>query len=282
MVEGNESQASQRAKSNIYVKDPIESKQRWIDEGEYPTWSPDGSRLAYCTTIGTNFGQIKIVNADGKGKHQLTHLKTGACFPEWSPDGKEIVITIFEGTSSSLAIVDENGTPLRGLGAGSEAHWSPDGKQLLFLRPLPHEQIGSSIWIMRADGSDAKEILEDGSHSVQTSWLPNGAGILFSSEREGLSAIFTVDLEGKKVRKIGGDPSTNWLYPAEAPDGSSLIVDVATPANSPLKRLAVIQLDVHSHGSKVLVPAGDHCSVVWRHKEQADAQKVDKNPASHP
>jgi Tol biopolymer transport system component len=282
MVEGFESQASQRAKSNIYIKDPFESKPRWIDEGEYPTWSPDGSRLAYCTTIGTNFGQIRVVNADGKGKHQLTHLKTGACLPEWSPDGKEIAITLFEGTSTSLAIVDENGTLLRGLGPGSEAHWSPDGKQLLFLRPLPHGQIGSSIWVMRADGSDAREILEDGSHSVQTSWLANGAGILFSSEREGMSAIFTVDLEGKKVRKVGGDSSTNWLHPAESPDGSSLIVDVATPANSPVRRLSVVQMDARAHSSRVLVAAGDHFSVVWRHKEEAGAQKMDKNPPPAP
>jgi Tol biopolymer transport system component len=203
LVEGFASQADQRAKANIYVQDPIESKPRWIDEGENPTWSPDGSRLAYCTTIGTNYGQIRIANSDGKGKHALTHLKTGACYPEWSPDGKEIAITLFEGTSTSLAIVDENGTLLRGLGPGSEAHWSPDGKQLIFVRPLPHTQIGSSIWIMRADGSDAREILEDGSHFVQTSWLSNGSGILFSSEREGMSGVFTVDLEGKKVRKVG-------------------------------------------------------------------------------
>ena len=278
LVEGFASQATQRPKANVYVQDPFESKPRWIDEGEYPTWSPDGSRLAYCTTIGTNYGQIRIANADGKGKHQLTHLKTGACYPEWSPDGKEIAITLFEGTSTSLAIVDGDGTLLRTLGPGSEAHWSPDGKQLIFLRPLPHTQIGSSIWIMRADGSDAREILEDGSHFVQTSWLSNGSGILFSSEREGMSAVFTVDLEGKKVRKIGSDKSTNWFDPAESPDGGSLIVDVATPANSPVRKVSIVQMDAHSHGARILVATGDHFSVVWGHKADPDAQKVDKNP----
>jgi Tol biopolymer transport system component len=280
LVEGFESQATQRAKGNIYVEDPFESKPRWIDEGAYPKWSPDGSRLAYCTTIGTNYGQIRIANADGKGKHQLTHLKTGACFPEWSPDGKEIVITLFEGTSTSLAIVDGDGTLLRGLGPGSDAHWSPDGKQLLFLRPLPHSKMGSSIWVMRPDGSDAREILEDGSHFVQTSWLSNGSGILFSSEREGMASVFMVDLEGKKVRKVGSDRSTNWFDPVESPDGSSLIVDVATPDDSPVRKVSVVLMDAHSHGAKILVATGDHFSVVWRHKDEADAQKADKAPPS--
>jgi Tol biopolymer transport system component len=173
LVEGAENQASQRAKSNLYIRDVSESQARWIDEGEYPSWSPDGTRLAYCTTIGLNYGQIRIVNADGKGKRQLTHLKTGACFPEWSPDGREMAITLFEATSTSLAIVDENGALLRNLGPGSEAHWSPDGKQLVFLRPLAHSKVGSSIWIMRSDGTDAKEILEDNSRTVHANWLPS-------------------------------------------------------------------------------------------------------------
>jgi Tol biopolymer transport system component len=281
-VEGNANEATQRAKANIYVMDPFESKPRWIDEGEYPTWSPDGSRLAYCTTIGPDYGQIHIANADGKRKRQLTHLKTGACFPEWSPDGKEIAITFFEGTSTSLAIVDENGALLRNLGPGSEAHWSPDGKQLLFIRPQPHTKIGSSIWIMRPDGSEAREILEDGSRAVQTNWLPNGAGILFASERGGLSAIYSVDLEGKNVRKIAADASMNWFRPAESPDGNSLVVDTATPSESAVRRVSVVQIDARAHTAKMLVAVGDHCSVFWGHEGDANAPKAEKKTPPAP
>ena len=282
LVEGNENEANQRAKANIYVKDPFEAKPRWIDEGEYPTWSPDGSHLAYCTTMGLNYGQIHIVNADGKGKRQLTHLKTGACFPEWSPDGKEITITLFEATSTSLAIVDENGALLRNLGPGSDAHWSPDGKQLIFLRQLPNTKIGSSLWIMRADGSEAREILEDSSRSVQTNWLPNGAGILFASERGGLSAIYVVDLEGKNVRKIAADPSMDWFHPAESPDGNSLVVDAATPPESAVRRLSVVQIDARAHTARMLVAVGDHCSVFWGPVGEANSPKAEKKTPPAP
>ena len=281
-VEGNANEADQRAKGSIYVKDPFESKPRWIDEGEFPTWSPDGSRLAYCTTIGPNYGQIHIANADGKRKRQLTHLKTGACSPEWSPDGKEIAITVFEGTSTSLAIVDESGALLRNLGPGSDAHWSPDGKQLLFLRPLPHTKIGSSIWVMRADGSEAREILEDSSHTVQTNWLPNGTGILFASERGGLSAIYSVDLEGKNVRKIAADASMNWFRPAESPDGNSLVVDTATPSESAVRRVSVVEIDARAHTAKMLVAMGDHCSVFWGPAGEENSPKAEKKTPPAP
>ena len=276
LVEGNENEANQRAKANIYVKDALESKPRWIDEGEFPTWSPDGSRLAYCTTIGPNYGQIHIANADGKGKRQLTHLKTGACFPEWSPDGKEIAITLYDANSTSLAVVDENGALLRNLGPGSDAHWSPDGKQLLFLRPLPHTKNGGSIWIMRADGSEAREILEDSSHAVQTNWLPNGAGILFASERGGFSAIYAVDLEGKNVRKIAVDPSMNLFRPAESPDGNSLVVDTDTPPESAVRRVSVVEIEARAHTARMLVAVGDHCSVFWGQVGEANSPKAGK------
>jgi Tol biopolymer transport system component len=276
-VEGAENLAAQRTTGNIYIKDPVESKPRWIDEGEFPAWSPDGTRLAFCTTAGSNYGQIRIVNADGKGKRQLTHLKTGVCFPEWSPDGKEIVVTLFEPTSTSLAIVDENGTLVRNLGPGSEAHWSPDGKQLLFLRPMPLSRVGSAIWIMRADGSDAREILQDSSRSVQASWLASGKGILFSSGRAGLAAIFTVDLEGNNLRKIAADPTKNLFRPTESPDGRSLVVEAATAEGAPIAGAAVMQVNPQTHSATVLA-VGDHSCVFWGHVDEATPQNATKTP----
>ena len=259
-VEGVATAGSAPIRSNIYVRDPFDSQPRWIAEGEYPTWSPDGSRLAYCTRDEGNYGQIRIVNANGKRDRQLTHLKSGACFPEWSPDGKEIAITLIQGFSTTVAIIDENGTLLRELGTGRMAHWSPDGKWLEIMRPVSFSQQWGSIWIMRADGTEAKEILKDDSHRVQADWLPDGKGILFSSQRDGLSAAFTVDLDGKNVRKLGADPSMEWFQSAMSPDGKSLLVE-ATNNASPLK-VSVLLIDANTRSARILA-YGVHFSVVW-------------------
>lgn len=276
-VENAANAALHPIRSNIYVRDPFESKPRWIAEGEFPTWSPDGSRLAYCTRDEAFYGQIRIVNANGKGSRQLTHLASGACFPEWSPDGKEIAITLIKGVSTRLAIVDETGTLLRELGDGREAHWSPDGKLLVLLRPMPHLQQGGSIWIMGVDGSGAKEILEDASRVVQANWLPDGAGILFTSERDGLAAAFTVDLDGKNVRKLGADPLMNWFRPVLSPDGKSLIVEAATQPDATVKRVSVVQIDANNHRATMLA-VGSHFSVHWEQTADPKAQKAEKNP----
>jgi hypothetical protein len=38
-----------------------------------------------------------------------------------------------------------------------------------------------------------------------------------------------------------------------------------------------MQVDSHAHTAKVLVASGDHFSIVWQRKNEAGAQKADKN-----
>ncbi len=84
--------------SDIFVIDSQSSKPRkLVSGGARPAWSPDGSKLAYCTwSGGASYGQIEVVNADGTGKQQITNMKGGACYPDWSPDGTKVAFTAFK------------------------------------------------------------------------------------------------------------------------------------------------------------------------------------------
>ena len=57
----------------------------------YPSWSPSGSQVVY---KGSG-EQLRVVNADGSGDHQLPALQSvspdGPTAPSWSPDGTRIV-----------------------------------------------------------------------------------------------------------------------------------------------------------------------------------------------
>ena len=54
--------------------------------GTNPTWSPDGSRIAYASLS----GDIWVMNADGTGQ---TPVVANSVLPAWSPDGTRIVFS---------------------------------------------------------------------------------------------------------------------------------------------------------------------------------------------
>ena len=92
-----------------------------------PSWSPDGTRLAFHTEAEGKLG-IYIVNADGSGGQRLTHAHGWNQDPRWSPDGKRVAYTV--------SIDDE---PLTTIGvydleAGTESFWG--GEQKGLMRPV--------------------------------------------------------------------------------------------------------------------------------------------------
>ena len=52
-------------------------------------------------------------------------------------------------------MIDADGTNLVDLGDGSPIQWSPDGEWLL-VEPTGSGEPFTDVWIMRADGSDAR------------------------------------------------------------------------------------------------------------------------------
>lgn len=61
---------------------------------EWPTWSPDGKKIAYAVSRGScaNPSSIHVVNVDGSHDTALTHHRFGTFdqAPAWSPNGGEI------------------------------------------------------------------------------------------------------------------------------------------------------------------------------------------------
>src|ERR1041385_1620454 len=64
--------------------------------GSDPAFSPDGTKIAYCSIHDTRYSEIYVMNADGSGQKRLTNFNTAdACGPAWSPDGRTIAFYVY-------------------------------------------------------------------------------------------------------------------------------------------------------------------------------------------
>ena len=75
----------------------------------YPSWSPDGSKIAFMSTREVNYN-IYIMNPDGTNQTRLTNNPASDNRPDWSPDGSKIVFASSRDGNSEIYVMDPDGT----------------------------------------------------------------------------------------------------------------------------------------------------------------------------
>ncbi|GEM_PF-1080689 len=206
-----------------------------------PTWSPDGTRIAFADTRNGNPPfldlDLYIMNADGSDITPLLVEDTMQDNPAWSPDGNRIAFsTILRvgGLNREIFVINPDGSNLTRitnvLGYDDEPAWSPDSSKIVF---NSNRDGDDDIYMMNADGTNMVQLTNDPSYDFAPAWSPDGTQIAFTSGRSenGNAAIYVMNADGTNVQRVT-DPSVDSFSPCWLPLTTTLNVGVSLQGRS--------------------------------------------------
>jgi len=184
-------------------------------------WSPDGKRIVYCSTylvddscpprpsyeqgyvwkLHAGF-DVFTANPDGSDLKRLTDTPGYDAEAVYSPDGSKILFTSMRDGDLELYTMNPDGSDQTRItyemGYDGGAFFSPDNKQIVYRanHPETEEEIADyqqllkdglirpmrlEIFVCNADGSNRRQITDNGAANFCPFFHPNGKQIIFTS-----------------------------------------------------------------------------------------------------
>ena len=147
---------------------------------------------------------IHTVNPDGTGLRRLAPEGAFDQDPAWSPGHDRIAF----GRGANIHVMSADGsglTQLTSAGLDKAPTWSPDGERIAFSR-----QGGAAvgIWVMNADGTGQRPLLDVPGVAWRLSWSPEGRAIALSTYSGPGVWVAAADGSGlRKIREAGSSPA---------------------------------------------------------------------------
>jgi Tol biopolymer transport system component len=212
---------------------------RGSDWSLVPSWSPDGTRIAFTSDADGNY-EIYTMAADGTDVRQLTFTDPPVQHvgPKYSPDGTLLLYATDEdvqdpATQQDLWVMPSaGGTGTRlthGLDNCESRGWSPDGRRIVTQTVI--DGVGQLV-VLNADGSGGHQIthypadtprFEPGGifpvmrGAVTPAWSPDGAWIAFAANPDGNYDVYRIRPDGSGLTRVTRSPeselSINWGPP---------------------------------------------------------------------
>jgi tetratricopeptide (TPR) repeat protein len=175
----------------------------------WPTFSPDGGRVAFAAQNTGGTWQVFIAPVDGS---TLARIHADGRNPAWGPTGL-LAWTGCDATGACGIFVDnpdDDQAPTRMTASSNDIGlaWAPGGAALAYMSDVTGNW---DIYLLSVSGG-VSLLTDDPSADGLPAWAPDGSGIAFVSNRDGAWGVYLMGPNGEDPHKILtlGPNLPNW------------------------------------------------------------------------
>lgn len=187
----------------------------------FPTWSPDGSTVAY-TSFLKGKPTVYMIDRDSSVEKVLP-VKGIYTTPVWVPSTSLLAGTLSISGDEEIYVLTQAGKIVKRLtdseGIDVSPSFSPDGTKMAFVS----KRSGTpQIYIGDLKSETFNRLTYEGSYNTQPAWSPAGDRIAYSGMEDSTTDIYVISPSGKGLARLtsncGHNESPSW-----SPDGSMIV-----------------------------------------------------------
>jgi TolB protein len=191
-----------------------------------PSWSPDGSQVAY-VSFETDLPRIYIQTIATGERRQITNYPNINSSPVWSPDGTRLAMVLSKDGSPDIYVQDLRTNELIRVtdhpAVETEPSWSSDGRSLVFMSDRTGQPQIYQIDV-GADSWDVERLTYDCFYCAKGRFLPDGVNLVHVRRQTRQSNSYSIAiLNIETLRVITLTDTSLDESPSIAPNGSMII-----------------------------------------------------------